>query len=90
MNITFSIRAAGASPGVYRLCQVVLDLTFGGGGHSKVILRSVPGVILVAVDRDPEAFRLAKQLAEEYPLWEAQGSSGICTPETQDSNRLAS
>ncbi|KAF5897749.1 putative methyltransferase-like protein 15 isoform X2, partial [Clarias magur] len=46
---------------------VVLDLTFGGGGHSKAILRSVPDVTLVAVDRDPVAFRFAQQLAEEYP-----------------------
>lgn len=49
------------------LTQVVLDMTFGGGGHSKAILRSVPDVTLVAVDRDPVAFRFAQQLAEEYP-----------------------
>ncbi|XP_035376996.1 probable methyltransferase-like protein 15 isoform X2 [Electrophorus electricus] len=47
--------------------QVFLDLTFGGGGHSKAILRSVPGVTVVAADRDPVAFRLAQKLAEEYP-----------------------
>lgn len=46
--------------------QIVLDLTFGAGGHSKAILQSVPGVTVVAADRDPTAFRMAQQLAEEY------------------------
>nr|XP_055059769.1 probable methyltransferase-like protein 15 isoform X2 [Misgurnus anguillicaudatus]XP_055059778.1 probable methyltransferase-like protein 15 isoform X2 [Misgurnus anguillicaudatus]XP_055059784.1 probable methyltransferase-like protein 15 isoform X2 [Misgurnus anguillicaudatus] len=47
--------------------QVVLDLTFGAGGHSKAILQSVPGVTVVAADRDPLAFQLAQHLAQEYP-----------------------
>ncbi len=47
--------------------QVVLDLTFGAGGHSKAILQSVPGVTVVAADRDPTAFQIAQRLAEEYP-----------------------
>ncbi|XP_016408319.1 12S rRNA N(4)-cytidine methyltransferase METTL15 isoform X2 [Sinocyclocheilus rhinocerous] len=47
--------------------QVVLDLTFGAGGHSKAILQSVPGVTVVAADRDPTAFQMAQRLAEVYP-----------------------
>ncbi|KAA0723336.1 putative methyltransferase-like protein 15 [Triplophysa tibetana] len=47
--------------------KVVLDLTFGAGGHSKAILQSVPGVTVVAVDRDPRAFQLAQHLAQEFP-----------------------
>ncbi|XP_056614293.1 probable methyltransferase-like protein 15 [Triplophysa dalaica] len=47
--------------------QVVLDLTFGAGGHSRAILQSVPGVTVVAVDRDPSAFQLAQHLAQEFP-----------------------
>ncbi|XDV18315.1 hypothetical protein PO909_024030 [Leuciscus waleckii] len=48
--------------------MVVLDLTFGAGGHSKAILLSVPDVMVVAADRDPIAFQMAQRLAEEYPI----------------------
>ncbi|XP_030650016.1 12S rRNA N(4)-cytidine methyltransferase METTL15 [Chanos chanos] len=47
--------------------QVILDMTFGAGGHSKAILKTVPDVTVLALDRDPVAYRLSQQLAEEYP-----------------------
>lgn len=47
--------------------QVVMDMTFGAGGHTKAILRAVPDVTVVALDRDPLAYQLAQQLAEEHP-----------------------
>ncbi|XP_012674853.1 probable methyltransferase-like protein 15 [Clupea harengus] len=47
--------------------QVVLDMTFGAGGHTKAILRAVRDVTVVALDRDPVAHGLAQQLAEEHP-----------------------
>ncbi|XP_070817667.1 12S rRNA N4-methylcytidine (m4C) methyltransferase isoform X2 [Chaetodon trifascialis] len=46
--------------------QVVLDMTFGGGGHTKAILSMVPEVTVLAVDRDPTAISLAEQLAKEH------------------------
>uniref|UniRef100_A0A672M8J7 Methyltransferase like 15 n=1 Tax=Sinocyclocheilus grahami TaxID=75366 RepID=A0A672M8J7_SINGR len=45
---------------------VVLDLTFGAGGHLMAILQSVPGITVVAADRDPTVFQMAQHLAEEY------------------------
>ncbi|XP_047219457.1 probable methyltransferase-like protein 15 [Girardinichthys multiradiatus] len=46
--------------------QVVLDMTFGGGGHTKAILNTVPKVTVLALDRDPTAISLAQQLAKEH------------------------
>ncbi|XP_052416725.1 probable methyltransferase-like protein 15 isoform X1 [Carassius gibelio] len=58
--------------------QVVLDLTFGAGGHSKAILQSVPSVTVVAADRDPTAFQMAQRLAEEYTLWTLTVCGTVC------------
>ncbi|TNM91021.1 probable methyltransferase-like protein 15 [Takifugu flavidus] len=52
--------------------QVVLDMTFGGGGHTKAILSMVPEVQVLALDRDPTAISLAEKLAKE--------TSGRVTP----------
>ncbi|XP_056463631.1 12S rRNA N4-methylcytidine methyltransferase-like [Gadus chalcogrammus] len=46
--------------------QVVLDMTFGGGGHTKEILNTYSDVTVLALDRDPVAFGLAQQLAKQY------------------------
>ena len=57
-------RAVGAldvSPG-----ESVVDATFGGGGHSKLILAGLgAGGSLVGIDRDPEAAARASDLLED-------------------------
>ena len=40
--------------------SVVLDCTFGGGGHSKEILQRYPNVRIIAMDQDNSAWGKAK------------------------------
>jgi len=40
--------------------SVVLDATFGGGGHSKEILERYPNIKIVALDQDKSAWERAK------------------------------
>ena len=44
-----------------------LDLTFGSGGHSQLILDACPGAQIVASDCDSQAINRAKELARSYP-----------------------
>jgi 16S rRNA (cytosine1402-N4)-methyltransferase len=43
-----------------------LDLTFGGGGHSKSILQAHKDNLVFAVDRDSHAIRRAQGLIDEF------------------------
>ncbi|KAG7468333.1 hypothetical protein MATL_G00141960 [Megalops atlanticus] len=55
------LHCLGLKPG-----QVFLDMTFGAGGHTKAILSAVPDVRVYALDRDPVAFHMMRQLSEEH------------------------
>ncbi|NPA24726.1 MAG: 16S rRNA (cytosine(1402)-N(4))-methyltransferase RsmH [Deltaproteobacteria bacterium] len=47
---------------------VVVDATFGGGGHSRALLQeSMEKVTVIAVDRDPAAVSRARSLLSEFP-----------------------
>ena len=40
--------------------SLVVDCTFGGGGHSLEICKKYPGVKIIALDQDKSAFEKAK------------------------------
>lgn len=42
-------------------------MTFGAGGHTKAILQKEPDITVYALDRDPTAYAIAKQLSQVYP-----------------------
>lgn len=48
--------------------KVYIDMTFGGGGHSRKLLDTNKSIKIVAVDRDPVAIRKAHQLAAEIAV----------------------
>lgn len=43
--------------------RIVLDATFGGGGHSRALLAALPELRVIAIDRDPDAAVSATGLA---------------------------
>lgn len=46
--------------------KIIIDMTFGAGGHTKRILDSSPNVKVIALDRDPVAHQHALDLSESY------------------------
>lgn len=47
--------------------KVIIDMTFGAGGHTTKILESSDNVKVIALDRDPVAHQFAQQLSQKYP-----------------------
>jgi 16S rRNA (cytosine1402-N4)-methyltransferase len=57
------IRFTDPQPG-----ETVVDCTFGGGGHSRLLADRIgPGGTLIAVDRDPAAAERFESIAHEAP-----------------------
>ncbi|XP_067902586.1 probable methyltransferase-like protein 15 [Heterodontus francisci] len=46
--------------------QIFLDMTFGAGGHTKMILSQASDISVFALDRDPTAYKIAKQISQAY------------------------
>ena len=46
--------------------EIIVDGTFGAGGYTEAILQAA-NCKVIAIDRDPEAFRLSAALVEAYP-----------------------
>jgi len=47
--------------------QVLIDMTCGGGGHTRKILETVPDVKIYGLDRDPVAFERGVTLQFDFP-----------------------
>jgi len=46
---------------------VFLDMTFGAGGHTRMILQNCSNSKILCLDRDPLAHQYATDLADQYP-----------------------
>lgn len=46
--------------------SMVLDCTFGGGGHTEAFLEAAPEIKVVAIDKDPDAGNRVKNLEKKY------------------------
>jgi 16S rRNA (cytosine1402-N4)-methyltransferase len=47
---------------------VIVDATFGGGGHSRALLAALPDIRVIGIDRDPDAAEPAAALGGKVAL----------------------
>lgn len=48
--------------------SLVLDCTFGGGGHSKEILLRYPNIKVIAIDQDNTAWEKVKKNFRDWKI----------------------
>lgn len=53
-------------PALSRPGAVAVDATLGMGGHARALLAAFPELVLIGLDRDPEALRLAESRLADY------------------------
>jgi 16S rRNA (cytosine1402-N4)-methyltransferase len=54
------------APALDRPGGVLVDATLGLGGHAEAFLERFPELVLVGLDRDPEALRLSRERLERF------------------------
>uniref|UniRef100_A0A1B6E9I8 Methyltransferase-like protein 15 homolog n=1 Tax=Clastoptera arizonana TaxID=38151 RepID=A0A1B6E9I8_9HEMI len=47
--------------------SVLIDMTFGAGGHTKALLENTPALKIICLDRDFTAYNYAIKLSEKHP-----------------------
>lgn len=47
--------------------NLVIDATFGSGGHTRALMNVEPSLKIICLDRDPFAYSKAVQLSKEFP-----------------------
>lgn len=48
--------------------KVYIDMTFGGGGHTRRLLETNKSIKVIAVDRDPIAYKEAQELSKQTAI----------------------
>ena len=64
--------------------RLIVDATYGGGGHTRALLEAFPGLQVVAIDEDPDA--IARGPAKFASL--GQIAAEICKEETTDGSSV--
>ena len=73
--------------------RLIVDATYGGGGHTRALLQAFPGLQVVAIDQDPDAIAQgpagdAVRLVKANFASLDQIAAEICKEETTDGSSV--